>query len=254
MSARLHFLILTALTACSLGCAGSRSRLQSSQAVRPAVGIVFVTDGAGNFQGASRAVRQAVAEQGLPLCVETVEWSHGFGRIIADQVDYAHSRDEGCRLAHRIAAYRQSCPCGEVYLIGYSAGSPVVLAAAEALPANSVDHVVLLAPSVSECYDLRCALNASRGGIDVFYSDNDRFFLGFGTDVLGTSDRLPARAAGRVGFQPRIATPSDAVLYARLRQHPWDACVEWTGNHGGHYGSYEDQFLRAYVLPLLSRR
>jgi hypothetical protein len=37
----------------------------------------------------------------------------------------------------------------------------------------------------------------------------------------------------------------------KLRQHPWDPAVEWTGHSGGHYGNNEAAFLRAYVLPLL---
>ena len=45
--------------------------------------------------------------------------------------------------------------------------------------------------------------------------------------------------------------PPDAVLYGKLRQHPWDPVVAWSGHGGGHYGSNQAGFLRAYVLPLL---
>jgi hypothetical protein len=71
--------------------------------------------------------------------------------------------------------------------------------------------------------------------------------------VVGTADgRWLSAAAGRVGFDPVIEAPADAALYARLRQHAWDPCIKWTGNRGGHYGSHQPAFLRAYVVPLLA--
>ena len=56
----------------------------------------------------------------------------------------------------------------------------------------------------------------------------------------------------RIGFRHAGAVRDDEVLYQRLRQHPWSEDVEWSGNHGGHYGGYEAGFLRAYVLPHLT--
>ena len=45
----------------------------------------------------------------------------------------------------------------------------------------------------------------------------------------------------------------DEALYAKLRSHPWDPVVEWTGNRGRHYGTIQPAYVRAYLLPLLSR-
>ncbi len=217
----------------------------------PARGIVLVADGAGDYQAASKALCRVAGETNLPLAVEEFDWSHGYGRVIADQTDYDHARCQGQRLAARVCAYRKSCPDGEVYLVGYSAGSGVVLAAAEALPPASIDRIILLAPSVSACYDLRRALQTSRQGMDVFHSRRDTLQLGLGTDIVGTADRMNGPAAGRVGFAAQATTPEDAVLYRRLRQHAWDPAVAWTGNEGGHYGAYKPRFLAAYVVPLL---
>jgi pimeloyl-ACP methyl ester carboxylesterase len=215
-------------------------------------GVIFCADGAGGWGATTAPLREAVAETHAPLAVERVEWSHGFLRVLADQMDCNHARAEGEALARRVAEYRRACPGGEVYLLGHSAGTEVVLAAAEALPPDSVDRIVLLAPSLSAGYDLRPALRAVRGGIDVFYSKRDWGYLGAGVTIVGTADgRWLTAAAGRVGFEPVIETPADAALYGRLHQHAWDACVRWTGNHGGHYGSHQPAFLRAYVLPLL---
>jgi hypothetical protein len=69
--------------------------------------------------------------------------------------------------------------------------------------------------------------------------------------VVGTADRACRTAAGQCGFRPAITGPADAALYGRLRQHPWDPAVAWSGHDGGHYGNNRAGFLRAYVLPLL---
>jgi pimeloyl-ACP methyl ester carboxylesterase len=212
---------------------------------------VFVANGAGGFHAPSEAFEKAVAKEGLPLTVEEVVWSHGYGRVLADEIDYCHARREGEHLAVQVARYRERCPTAEVYLFGHSAGSAVVLAAAEALPPGSINRLVLLSPSVSTRYDLKPALRACCDGIDVFFSERDYGYLGLGTGVVGTADRLGGAAAGRVGFQVAANSPADAILYSRLRQHPWHPSVAWTGNRGGHYGGYQVDFLRAYVLPLL---
>jgi hypothetical protein len=218
------------------------------------VGVVFAADGAGDFQATSAALRQVVEDEGLPLCVEKVDWSHGYGRILSDQMDWDHARTEGLKLAWRVAAERQCHPDGQIYLVGHSAGSGVVLSAAEALPPATVDRIILLAPSVSEGYDLRPALRCARYGVDVFCSNRDVGYLGLGVALFGTADGYwGCPAAGLNGFWPVVETPQDAALYSKLCQHPWHPCVEWTGNHGGHYGGYQPNHLRAYVLPLLTR-
>ncbi|HEV3263022.1 MAG TPA: alpha/beta hydrolase [Gemmataceae bacterium] len=233
------------------GCAVARHEVYTPAVVAGQRGVIFAVDGAGDFQATSAALRQAVADERLPLGVEAVEWSHGYGRVLADEMDWDHAWEEGQCLARRVCALRQACPAGEIYLIGHSAGSAVVLTAAEALPPGTINRIVLLAPSVSAEYDVRAALRATRDGIDVFYSCRDRAYLGVGVAIVGTADRRWSAAAGRVGFHGDVQTPQDALLYAKLRQHAWDPCVEWTGNHGGHYGGYQVSHLRAYVLPLL---
>ena len=246
-----RLLTLTAVLAVS-GCALPRHEVYTPTVVAGQRGVIFAVDGAGDFQATSDSLRQAVAAERLPLCVEPFEWSHGYGRVLADQMDWDHAWEEGQYLARRVCAVRQVCPAAEVYLVGHSAGSAVVLAAAESLPPGSINRIVLLAPSVSDEYDLRPALRCACDGIDVFYSRRDTAYLGVGVAIVGTVDRRWCPAAGRVGFRPVVETPQDGQLYAKLRQHAWDPCVEWTGNRGGHYGGYQVCHLRAYVLPLLS--
>jgi pimeloyl-ACP methyl ester carboxylesterase len=215
-------------------------------------GVVYVADGAGNFQAASTSLERTILEQGTPVCVERFEWSHGYGRILSDHLGLRHARAEGARLAAEVRAFNEQSPQTPVFLLGHSAGCEVVLAAAEALPPGSVEDVVLLAPAVSSHYDLRPALAASRRGVDSFYSPNDWVYLGVGVAVLGTTDRHWAAPAGRVGFRPVGASPEDGALYDKLREYPWDPQQSWTGNFGGHYGGYQPGFLRASVVPLLA--
>jgi pimeloyl-ACP methyl ester carboxylesterase len=249
---RRFFLFLATLAAVSpLGCASSIPMvLPPPPAVGPA-GVVFVADGAGNFQMASTTLRKVAAEEQSPLLVETFPWSHGYPRCLSDHMDYTHARAEGRLLAAQILAVRQQCPGARIYILGHSAGCSVALAAAEALPAESIERVILLAPSVSARYDLRPALAAVHEGLEVFYSRRDWYYLALVTGITGTSDRCWASASGRCGFAPHITCPEDAGLYARLHQHCWQPSDGKLGNTGGHYGPYQPEFLRQSVLPLL---
>jgi pimeloyl-ACP methyl ester carboxylesterase len=234
------------------GCAGpTRYEACAPVPVAPEAGIVYSAGGAGGFFSATEAVEEAVAESGLPLRIEPIDWTHGYGRILSDHMDYDNVRAEGCRLAERILLQKQSFPATPIHIMAHSAGSAVVLAAAEQLPPGTVEHIVLLAPSVSADYDLRPALRCARKGIDVFYSGRDVGYLGVATTIFGNTDRNWGATAGRVGFRPEACCPGDAELYANLRQHPWHRCLRWTGNRGTHNGAYRACFLKMYVLPIL---
>lgn len=208
--------------------------------------LVWVADGAGGLGGCSGSLSKANA-----LCANSVElrqfyWSHGSYRVIRDQTDRGHSVAQGAKLAEEILA-RQKCEPGRrVVLVAHSAGSMVALAAAEKLPAGTLDRIVLLAPSVSSGYDLAPALAATREGIDVFCSHKDRATLGVGVRIVGTADRGSGRAAGRFGFC--------ATECARVRHHWWTPDLRATGNTGGHTGAYAPAFAVAHLFPLLGAK
>jgi pimeloyl-ACP methyl ester carboxylesterase len=236
------------------GCLASGERAEVSRAapvMSGAEAIAFVANGAGDFHTLSANLSRVVAQTHTSLQIETIDWSLGRRRYLADHIDHANHLLHGQRLATQVLAFRQACPARKVYLIGHSAGCAVILAAANILPPESVDRVILLAPSVCARYDLRPALRSTRDGIDVFYSSEDTFVLGLGMSVVGTSDRGCRVAAGQYGFTHVITDEADAALYTRLHQHAWDPAVLWSGNNGGHYGSIRTDFLRAYVLPLV---
>jgi pimeloyl-ACP methyl ester carboxylesterase len=237
------------------GCSAPQRRAETYRAsVRGGVipaGVVFAANGAGDVGSLSQNLAKILDKAPAPLELRTVNWSLGYKRYVADQVDHDNHLVKGRQLAGELIAYRATYPERRIYLIGHSAGGAILLAAADLLPPDSVDRIILLSPSVCRTADLRPALRASRCGIDVFHSDRDRWILGLGMRIFGTTERNCREAAGKYGFTPQIASPADAAIYSRLRQHPWDPVVAWSGHAGGHFGNNQSQFLRAYVLPLL---
>jgi pimeloyl-ACP methyl ester carboxylesterase len=213
--------------------------------------LVLVADGAGNFCCASTSLAQVVGETHAPLRVQPFIWSHGYLRILADQTGPQHNRTQGKRLAELVLLCKEQCPERPIYLVGHSAGAAVILNAADTLPPDSIERIILLAPSVSHTRDLHGPLSAARLSVDVFYSKADRWYLGMAVTLLGTTDRHWNAAAGRVGFQPTIRCPADGPLYEKLRQYPWDEQLSYTGHYGGHYGGYQPGFLKLCVLPLM---
>jgi pimeloyl-ACP methyl ester carboxylesterase len=242
------------------GCLSTRQPVPPCGCVAPNADVAFVADGSGDFRTTSRVLCETVNACKAPLRIETFVWSHGYSRMLIDHVDHCNHLEEGRRLATYIAAASIAGPgtaayeCQRgVYLVGHSSGCAVVLAAAEASPPGSIERIVLLAPAVAHDYDLRPALRSTRQGIDAFISRRDVGALALGTGIAGTADRRLAAASGRVGFTPILTCPGNEQLYAKLRVHPWDPSVAWTGNRGSHYGTLEPDFIRAYVLPLLRR-
>jgi pimeloyl-ACP methyl ester carboxylesterase len=246
-----HFRLVPAML---LLCAGPALAMPGALDGPPCgtTGIVFVADGAGGRLEASNAMIVATQTGSPGLQVRPFVWTHGRFRGLADVLDVTYARCQGRMLAEEVCRCRSANPGIPIYIVGFSAGSYVVLAAAEHLPPDTLERIILLAPSVSACYDLRPALASARQGVDAFTSERDRFYLGLGTRLIGTSDRKHEPAAGKVGFCPPILTQCDAWLAGRLHQHPWDCSVAWTGHDGGHAGSLQPAYLTAFVLPLLT--
>lgn len=208
--------------------------------------VVFVADGAGDFRACSGSLKKTAAADGLSFEVVTFVWSHGFLRNMADQTDVTHIRDRADRLAELVRKQKELRPNIPVTMVAHSAGSAVVIAAAERLPPNSVERIVLLSPSLSESYDVSRAMEATSDGIDVFVSEKDWLWLGVLVRMLGTpDDPYASRAAGRHGF---VTARGDA---SKLRLHRWTPEENKLGHDGGHFGGYQPDFLRRRVFPLL---
>ena len=228
--------------------AGKHVANKPQATIPPGGAVVFVADGAGNFQAASDALRKAVALDHAHIEVVTFPWSHGYCRILSDQLGFRHAQAQGKRLALEVEAFARQHPHVPIYLVGHSAGATVVLSALENLPPGLVERAMLLSPSISSRYDVRPALNAVSHGLHVYYSEHDFYYLGLATHLIGTADRhFFQSASGRVGFQ----VDDDMVVGLKLHQRPWQPGDQATGNLGGHFGNYQPQFVRKAVLPLI---
>jgi hypothetical protein len=214
------------------------------------LGILFVVNGSNDDYSVSDSMHMIVSHKKLPLQLETIAWCR-YGKATWDHADYDAQMAAAKNLAVMVQAYRRLCPKSNIYLIGHSAGNHVVLEAAGKLPADTLERIALLAPSVSNHYDLRPALRASRRGIASFYSTQDEV-IALGTEMLGTTDRRCGKSAGETGFAPLSPNSSDAHLYRKLRQYYWhEGLARTTGHLGGHRGFTRAEFLDACVLPLL---
>ncbi len=234
------------------GCLTLRQQELTLYPGTPARAVIFVADGAGNFQACSDSIRKSIARDKASIDVITFPWSHGYCRILADQLAARHAKAQGKRLALEVEAFAAQYPDVRIHLVGHSAGSSVVLSALENLPPGLVERAVLLSPSVSARYDVRPALRNVQLGLHVYYSRHDFWYLGLATDVLGTADRrFFQAAAGRNGFH--VDTSDDLDLMLKLHQRAWQPSDGATGNFGGHFGNYQPEFLRHNLLPLVKR-
>jgi hypothetical protein len=111
--------------------------------------------------------------------------------------------------------------------------------------------LVLACPAISPRYNLCQALhNVQR--CYALVSARDRWILGLGTTVFGTTDRAFSSSAGRLGFRrPAGLSSADTAAYDRLREVRWSPELRAFGHSGGHTGWAKPTFLRAHLLPLL---
>ena len=230
------------------GVSAQHSDLQAA-ARDPWKGVVYSIDGSAHLRTMTSDLRRAVEKANLPLQVESVDWSHGAGRVFSDLYGQSHHRAQALELVDRIKARRQANPTERIYVVSHSAGAAVALAAADGLPSDALERVILLAPAVSATYDLRPALRSARAGIDVFFSRKDLISLSL--NVIGTTDGRHA-SAGINGFDV-IPEEADRPLYAKLRQFSWNSSMSRSGNYGGHFGFTRLGFFETSIVPLLSQ-
>jgi alpha-beta hydrolase superfamily lysophospholipase len=200
---------------------------------------VWIVDGAGGSAGCSTHFHAANRSAGAPFAVRVFPWHHESQRYAPDQRDGAHARAMGERLAAAIRA--ESGP--PLRVVAFSAGVAVALAAAERLPAGSLQRIVLLAPSVTSRYPLDTPARAAIDGVDVFVSSRDVWVQRTAVRLFGAADRRHGIGAGLNGF--------DSVP-ANVRQQAWRPEWKALGHDGGHFGAHAPEFLRAVVFPRLA--
>lgn len=114
-----------------------------------------------------------------------------------------------------------------------------------------LDTLILACPAMSPGYNLAPALTVVRRAT-AWVSSRDRYLLGAGTTLFGTTDRKFGSAAGRVGFHvPDDASTADRGQYARLTHLHWTPELRRDGHYGGHTGWMNEAFLRRWLIPTL---
>jgi pimeloyl-ACP methyl ester carboxylesterase len=229
----------------SLACASTQP-----DTAPPSAHIVCVVPGVSGDLGGYNSLKSALAETGATDLRE-FRWGSAFF-VLNFQSTSIHETAEK-ELAERITDWLRQKPDCKIDLIGHSAGGGVILGALGRLDEKlKVDHVVLLAPSVSPGYNLVPPLNHITTRLDLFYSSEDVVFLKWRTGTFGTYDNIRTAAAGHLGFAPNPPLPPD--LATKLVQRPYDPKWRELGNDGSHLGPTSHDFVRDVVAPLLSAR
>lgn len=221
-------------------------------------GRVFYADGAG---GGSRSMgdwgvelRRTLKACGQGLAVEDFPWQSGLGPLWDQQLSCEDKQDRAKALAEVIRQYREISPSQPVHLVGFSAGTMIIVYALEQLPEGcQVETVVLLGSSISAGYDLTAALRHVRTRMHVFTSEKDAVLTGL-VPLTGTADRVYCGRdiTGVTGFRlPADADEATRGLYEKVVMIPWQPDFAAFDNHGGHTDVVKGRFVQAYLTPLL---
>src|SRR5713101_1425597 len=249
---RSKFLVAFLFFASFSGAAFGQRQVSSESESSGANGVVFVVGGVGGWDILGPASQWELPRVGIRHEIRDFVWTHGFGQPFKDLQDKDHLVRKAEILAEEIRKVKKLDPQRPVYLIGKSGGAGLVLAAAERLPPDTLERMILLSAAVSPNYDLRPALRATWGEIVSYFSDNDQFVLNWGTTHFGTIDRVYGPSAGLHGFAlPDKLTPEDRLLYRRLIQIPWTSAMIAEGYFGSHAGTSLPSFVGYEIAPWL---
>ena len=138
----LFVLLITVPPACGQPAARPMPPAPAEVAWRTGPLVVFSAGGAGGDNTVAEALSMMRDRSGVPLTVQSVAWCRmgGPGQNVSD---HSAQLAAAAKVADSVRRLRARWPDANVVLVGYSAGTRVVLAAAEALPAGSVDRIIL---------------------------------------------------------------------------------------------------------------
>ena len=215
---------------------------------RPARGLTLVLGGIEGVSEYGFAMARGVLRSGYRGRVEIFPWNRcipvvGAFRNLMSTAHHERSSDE---LAARIERHHSEFPRAPICLLAQSGGCWIVVRALEKLPAASrVQSAVLLAPSISPAHDITTAAARCDDGLLSLGGPGDYFFLGLGTLVFGTSDRVHSPSAGLVGWHHHRDD------FVEARWHP-----TWLrhGYLGNHTTTAAERFIRHVIAPRFKSR
>ncbi len=215
--------------------------------------VLFVLDGIGGFQFGPLLVRRAFRLDGHDIATVLHRWQFGLvGEIFTDLMWYRRNRLMGLKFARTLLSFRRTHPDTRIHVLAYSGGAGIAAFACEALKGRRVINTLVLAcPAISPRYNMASALRATERTYTLI-SRRDRYLLGIGTRLLGTTDRKFEPAAGMVGFRiPPSASQEDSAAYERMREIRWSPQLRTQRHHGGHSGWLMMPIVRRHLVPIL---
>jgi pimeloyl-ACP methyl ester carboxylesterase len=212
-------------------------------------GLVIVLSGIEGRGPWNEEICRGLDEGGVDLAIENYPWAVP-GMWWYNLRDEEHHYRQAEAVARRVAEYKVDYPDRPVFLVGQSGGGAIAVWAAERLPRNTLEGVILLAAALSPTTDLQRTVAASRRGVVNFHSRGDWLILGLGTRMAGTMDGERSDSAGMVGFAvPPGSLAADA--YREVYQIPWKPEMVGSGHMGGHLSSSARWFVRDFMAPLV---
>lgn len=215
--------------------------------------VLFLVDGVGRFQAGALMARRALRELGADMGTVLYDWqTFIFGEVLSDLMWYRRNRLMGVKLARKLLTFRRRHPDTRIHILSFSGGAGIAIFALEALRDRSlIDTLILACPAMSSTYNLAPALRTVQRAY-ALTSHRDSVILGWGTRILGTTDRRHEPGAGLVGFRipPGLSQP-DSDTYRRLQEIRWTPDLKKLGHPGGHTGWAGAKLLRLHLLPFL---
>ncbi len=215
--------------------------------------VIFILDGVGGFQFVPLLARRALRGQNEVPGTTMFRWQFGLpGEIWTDLMWRRRNEHMAGVLAETLIAFRESHPLAAIHVLAFSGGAGIAVWACERLGGRArVQTLALACPALSPTYNLGPALRSVERCY-ALVSARDRWLLGVGTGLFGTTDRYFGPAAGQVGFTcPGSLSEEDARAYERLREIRWSPAFSEDGHRGGHTGWARVKFLRRHLLPII---